>query len=156
VVDAPDGRKAHASTEYLFENLARGIEACGLRRPVVLDIRGFASTKPFVCPGMTQSELDMLNLDLAETRRKSIITELRSRIDSTKYQRNLVIVFEGDPRWGTGKSALEAMRKGNAFEDRDGTLTQESRERLSRYTEIEILSSGDCARTDATVIASKG
>ncbi len=140
------GSRVDASSEQILRNIGRGIVACGVNRPVVVDVRGYASSSEFDCGDLSLRSSDELNVDLAEIRRRDVIDRLRDHVPRGHEPERLVVVMEDQPRWGA-KSLSDAhkrMTNSRVFEDRNGSIVERNREALSRYVEIEVLSPGDC------------
>jgi hypothetical protein len=135
-------------------DLGKSFAACkSPTLPVVLDVRGFASTSEFngeksrSCDLVMQDKADKrtvsdhLNLKLAEARRAEVIRLLR------KGDPDHAIIFEpaGEQRWVDNPRAMQDALN---FHDRNGYEIDagynQLKGALNRRVEIEIVSKGGC------------
>lgn len=126
--------------------------ACGLRmcstaqKPVIVDIRGFASSKDFSCEGEPSS---ITNLQLAEQRRIRVIELLTGSLDGalncSEPERAGLLKIKPSTnvdRWDGNYGKMIAERD---FNDRPTGAPDRAREILTRRVDIVLLERGSCA-----------
>lgn len=135
------GAKLSRSTERFIAKLAQGFAHCArLNEPVVVEIRGFASSQPFSrCEGTMKTSL---NLDIANARGETVRRTLVEATAAVQARSHLV----GDVKvialpWAN----IEEMESERGWKDRDETgAYNKQRAILTRRAEIVVKSTGGC------------
>lgn len=147
-----------ADIAMTLRRLVRSIRACSYDSdlPVVLDVRGFASSSEFhrcerLIDGHTDTSVsDHLNWQLAEARRQALIRFIKDTTGSSEEttgsakgasSKVLIRPSADSPRWANPKAMQDARR----FFDRkaDGGYDYD-KAGLTRRVEIELISKGSC------------
>jgi len=146
-----------AAGDATIETLACGLGACSTsQEQVEIDVRGFASSKPFTC-GKKAS--DDRNLDVAEARRREVIDKLKTaaatskRCTSDAPRGAIRIARERDRRWGS----FQEMEKARDLIDlKAGSLdTHPLREILTRRVDVVIMNPGNCKLPGEELLAAQ-
>jgi hypothetical protein len=144
---------AYAGLRQAISDLGQALASCSTPvLPVVIDVRGYASTSEFkdhegtTCDAVVETKPDrrtvseQLNLQLAEARRTEVI-----RLVTESSGQAIRVDPPGPARWNDDP---QRMRDALGFFDRslysDGAPYNATRGMLNRRAEIEILSKGAC------------
>ncbi len=138
------GSSLDKSTKKFLTRLAAGFRRCARStKPVRVQVRGFASSKPFDCPndvgGSRSRELNRL---IANARARAVVKQL---IDGQADAHAAHPGAAGDViiepiEWAT----YEAMKSGQRWDDQEEGKYSTSRAILTRRAEVRLVESGDC------------
>ena len=137
------GSALDSSTKSFLTNLASGFVRCAKPgRPVRLQVRGFASSRPLDCPGDTGKRSKELNRQVANARAQAVVDELTTAQEAARQahpdSKGEVLI---EPiMWAT----FEAMKSGQRWNDQEQGTYSTARAILTRRAEVTLLESGDC------------
>lgn len=149
--DFGDGDQPSQAGREALSRLGRALIQCSSEKnPVVVDVRGYSSSRQFSCTAGQES--DALNLALAEKRRSNAICELFDCSKGSFQQKggrfvvpesNVELTHAYGRRW----SGIDQMRQSLIFDDsKGGDKPLRELELLTRAVEVEIVDGGDCAK----------
>jgi hypothetical protein len=129
----------------LVEEIGSALRGCSGNgaRPVRIDVRGFASETPFMCPGLTVEQRDRLNLRVAEVRRHDVLSALGFRTADgmwTDPKGELLLTYPRKDRWGGNPDAMSQRQYTTG-----GSGTRDT-DRFARQVEIVLDDMGECRR----------
>lgn len=142
--DSPGVGVGDDSTRAWLGSVGRALVACGERtgrRPLV-DIRGFASSTPFICPG---EDSEKLNLKLAEMRRANVLRIMfheRGFSGSPLAPPTIDLVMAGKTRWGSPQH----MHDFDPINDRPSGAQTAVAGALTQRVEVLINEVGACSK----------
>jgi hypothetical protein len=137
------GRDLDPSTRQFIDNLTRGLLRCARRdRPVKLQVRGFASSQAFRCPGDGTERSRELNREIANARAQAVvdaIADVEAAVRNGGPGMSGTVLVE-PIMWAT----FAAMKAGQRWSDEEAGTYSHDRAILTRRAEITLIDSSDC------------